>query len=155
MPDLETVDPKIAELSIREQLKLHSNDAACADCHRGIDGWGLAMEEYDALGRWRDRITRRLPNRKTIQLELDAVATMPDGREVEGMEALKDYLLAVREDQIARAMVVKLLTYGLGRTLEFSDEPHVDALTKQFKRDNLRMRALVKTIVTSEVFRTK
>ena len=155
VPDLETVDPKIAELSIREQLKLHSNDAACADCHRGIDGWGLAMEEYDALGRWRDRITRRLPNRKTIQLELDAVATMPDGREVEGMEALKDYLLAVREDQIARAMVVKLLTYGLGRTLEFSDEPHVDALTKQFKRDNLRMRALVKTIVTSEVFRTK
>jgi len=50
---------------------------------------------------------------------------------------------------------VKLLTYGLGRSLEFSDEPYVDSLTKQFKKDNLRMRALVKTIVASEVFRTK
>ena len=104
---------------------------------------------------WRDKITRRLPNRKTTTLELDALAKMPDGREVEGMAALKAYLLEARGDQFARALVVKLLTYSLGRSLEFSDEPHVDSLTKQFKKDNLRMRALVKTIVTSEVFRTK
>ena len=71
------------------------------------------------------------------------------------MAALKAYLLEARGDQFARALVVKLLTYSLGRSLEFSDEPHVDSLTKQFKKDNLRMRALVKTIVTSEVFRTK
>ena len=155
VPELETADPKIALLPIREQLKHHSKDPACADCHRGIDGWGLAMEEYDAVGLWRDKITRRLPNRKTTTLELDALAQMPDGREVEGMAALKAYLLEARGDQFARALVVKLLTYGLGRSLEFSDEPHVDALTKQFKKDNLRMRALVKTIVASEVFRTK
>ena len=155
VPELETADPKIALLPIREQLKHHSKDPACADCHRGIDGWGLAMEEYDAVGLWRDKITRRLPNRKTTTLELDALAQMPDGREVDGMAALKSYLLEARGDQFARALVVKLLTYGLGRSLEFSDEPYVDSLTKQFKKDNLRMRALVKTIVASEVFRTK
>jgi hypothetical protein len=155
VPELETADPKIALLPIREQLKHHSKDPACADCHRGIDGWGLAMEEYDAVGLWRDKITRRLPNRKTTTLKLDALAQMPDGREVEGMAALKSYLLEARGDQFARALVVRLLTYGLGRSLEFSDEPYVDSLTKQFKKDNLRMRALVKIIVASEVFRTK
>jgi len=155
VPELETADPDFAKLSIREQLKHHSKDPACADCHRGIDGWGLAMEEYDALGQWRSEITRKLPGNKLIKLPLETEAKMPDGREVVGMEALKDYLLTERREQFSRAFVVKLLTYALGRSLEFSDEKHVNALTRQFADDSLRVQSLVQSIVTSDVFRTK
>ena len=113
------------------------------------------MEEYDALGQWRNEITRKLPGNKLIKLPLETEAKMPDGREVVGMEALKDYLLTERREQFSRAFVVKLLTYALGRSLEFSDEKHVNALTRQFVDDNLRVQSLVQSIVTSEVFRTK
>ncbi len=155
VPELETAEPGLAKLSIREQLKHHNNDPACADCHRGIDGWGLAMEEYDALGQWRTEITRKLPDGKLIKLPLETLAKLPDGREVDGMEALKEYLLTERREQFARAFVVKLLTYALGRSLEFSDEKHIDELTRRFADDSLRVQSLVRSIVTSEVFRTK
>ena len=155
VPDLETAEPGLAKLSIREQLKQHNNNTACSDCHRGIDGWGLAMEEYDALGQWRTEITRKLPDGKLIKLPLETLAKLPDGREIDGMESLKDYLLTERREQFARAFVVKLLTYALGRSLEFSDEKHIDALTRRFADDSLRVQSLVQSIVTSEVFRTK
>jgi hypothetical protein len=155
VPDLETAEPGLAKLSIREQLKQHNNDTACSDCHRGIDGWGLAMEEYDTLGQWRTEITRKLPDGKLIKLPLDTLAKLPDGREIDGMEALKDYLLTERREQFARAFVVKLLTYALGRSLEFSDEKHIDALTKRFTQDNMKVQSLVQSIVKSGVFLTK
>ena len=155
VPELKTTEPGLAKLSIREQLKQHNNDAACSDCHRGIDGWGLAMEEYDALGQWRTEITRKLPDGKLIKLPLETLGKLPDGREIDGMEALKDYLLTERHEQFARAFVVKLLTYALGRSLEFSDEKHIDSLTRRFAEDNMRVQSLVQSIVKSEVFRTK
>ena len=155
VPDLETAEPGLVKLSIREQLKQHNKDTACSDCHRGIDGWGLAMEEYDALGKWRTEITRKLPDGKLIKLPLETLAKLPDGREIDGMEALKDYLLTERREQFARAFVVKLLTYALGRSLEFSDEKHIDALTNRFNDDKMRLQSLVQSIVKSEVFRTK
>ena len=155
VPDLETAEPGLAKLSIREQLKQHNNDTACSDCHRGIDGWGLAMEEYDALGQWRTEITRKLPDGKLIKLPLETLAKLPDGREIDGMESLKDYLLTERREQFARAFVVKLLTYALGRSLEFSDEKHINALTKRFTQDKMKVQSLVQSIVKSEVFRTK
>ena len=113
------------------------------------------MEEYDALGKWRTEITRKLPDGKLIKLPLETLAKLPDGREIDGMEALKDYLLTERREQFARAFVVKLLTYALGRSLEFSDEKHIDALTNRFNDDKMKLQSLVQSIVKSEVFRTK
>ena len=78
-----------------------------------------------------------------------------DGREIDGMESLKDYLLTERREQFARAFVVKLLTYALGRSLEFSDEKHINALTKRFTQDKMKVQSLVQSIVKSGVFRTK
>ena len=106
-------------------------------------------------GQWRTEITRKLPDGKLIKLPLETLAKLPDGREIDGMEALKDYLLTERREQFARAFVVKLLTYALGRSLEFSDEKHIDALTHRFANDKMRVQTLVQSIVKSEVFRTK
>lgn len=150
VPELKTSDPNFAKLPIREQLALHAEDPACADCHRSIDPWGQAMEQYDAVGLWRDSIQR-----DKLKLPMDARGQLPDGNEVNGVAELKDYLLEHREEQFARALVSKLLTYSLGRTLEFSDENTIESLTRNFVQDDLRLRNLIKAIVASEAFRTK
>ncbi|MFT4692741.1 MAG: hypothetical protein ACI9OD_004980 [Limisphaerales bacterium] len=147
VPELKTSDPNFAKLPIREQLALHAEDPACADCHRGIDPWGQAMEQYDAVGRWRDSIRRG----KTT-LPMDARGKLPDGHEVNGIAELRDYLLEHREEQFARALVAKLLTYSLGRTLEFSDENTIESLTRSFVKDELRLRNLIQAIVASKAF---
>ena len=113
------------------------------------------------MGRWpaalaaMSGVVAALPDGKLIKLPLEALGKLPDGREIDGMEALKDYLLTERHEQFARAFVVKLLTYALGRSLEFSDEKHIDSLTRRFAEDNMRVQSLVQSIVKSEVFRTK
>jgi hypothetical protein len=150
VPELKTSDPDFSKLPIREQLALHAEDPACADCHRGIDPWGQALEQYDAVGRWRDSIQRG-----KLKLPMDARGTLPDGHEVNGIAELQDYLLEHREEQFARALVAKLLTYSLGRTLEFSDENAIESLTRTFVKDELRLRNLITAIVTSASFRTK
>ncbi len=150
VPELETSDPDFNQLPIREQLARHAKDPACADCHRGIDPWGQAMEQYDAIGRWRETIQRG-----DQQLPMDARGQLPDGHEVNGIGELKGYLLENRREQFARALVAKLLTYSLGRTLEFSDEPALDELTRNFVQADLRLRDLVHAIVTSQTFQTK
>lgn len=155
VPELKTADPEFARLPIREQLRIHMEDAACADCHRGIDPWGQAMEELGALGDWRTESVRFLPNKKKITLPVDARVTLPDGNEVNGVEELKAYLLEKRKETFARALVVKLTTYALGRTLEFADEAAVGELTRDFLNDDLRLQSMVARIVTSDLFLTK
>lgn len=108
------------------------------------------MEQYDAIGHWRDVILRG-----PLKLPMDARGKLPDGHEVNGIEELKDYLLEHREEQFARALVNKLLTYALGRTLEFSDENMIKSLTQSFVADNLQLRNLLQAIVVSETFQTK
>ena len=108
------------------------------------------MEQFDAIGRWRNTIQRG-----SVTLPMDARAHLPDGHQVNGIAELKDYLLEHREEQFARALVAKLVTYSLGRTLEFSDESTIETLTQTFVEDDLRLRPLIRAIVASEVFQTK
>ena len=154
VPDLETADPEFAKLPIREQLAIHREDPACADCHAGIDSWGIALEEFGPLGLRRTEIVRQVGKSK-IKLPVDSRAELPGGVEVNGIDELADYLLEHREEQFARALASKVLTYAVGRTLEFSDEVEVDALTSEFVKNDLRLRDLIHSIVASESFRTK
>lgn len=155
VPELKTADANFARLSIREQLAVHLKDEACADCHRGIDGWGHALEEYDAIGQWRSKVVRLADGRKKITLPVDARAKLPDGRELTGAAELKRYLLGHREEQFARALVKRVATYGLGRTLGLEDEAALTSLTGAFIASDLRLRDLVEALVTSEMFRSK
>lgn len=155
VPELETADANFARLPIREQLALHLKDSACADCHRGIDGWGHALEEYDALGQWRREVLRMPRGRKKITLPVDARAKLPDGREVTGAAELKHYLLSHREEQFARALVERIATYGLGRTLGLEDDAALTSLTKEFLASDLRLRDHLESFVLSAMFRRK
>ena len=143
-------------LPVREQLKLHRKDSACNDCHRGIDPWGIALENYGADGLWRDEIKRRKPKgRGLVSQAVVAGASLPDGTEVTGMQELKSYLLNQRSEQFAKALTTKLLTYALGRSLEVTDQPTIEDLTTKFVRDNYRIDLLIQQIVLSKPFQTK
>jgi hypothetical protein len=154
VPTLDEADPEFLQLSVREQLEIHRNTAACSSCHAGIDPWGIALEHFDAVGLWRDDVRRQV-GRKMETSPVDAADVLPDGTEIDGADALREHLLAERRDDFARTLVERMLTYALGRRLELADVATVDDLTERFAANDYRLRDLVRTIVASEPFRTK
>ena len=154
VPNLSSGDPRARLLPLKRQLELHQDNPACAHCHRGIDPWGIPLEEFDAVGLRRDTVLRRSGEREE-RYPVDARATLPDGHEVEGARALAKYLMGQQSRRFARALTSKLLAYALGRSLERSDESVVAGMTSQFERAEYRLRKLCTIIVTSESFRSR
>jgi len=130
---------------VREQLALHREKAACANCHKGIDPWGIAFEGYDAIGLLRKKTARR---KKPVFTE----TILPGNHEISGLADLQKYLLNERREQFAKALVSKLLTYALGRSLKLEDELLIEELSIDFEKDDYRLSGLMKNIVTSRPF---
>ena len=145
VPGLETSVPNFEKLSVREQLDLHRKKEACADCHRSIDPWGIALEGYDAIGLLRKKTARR---KKPVSTE----AILPGNHEISGLADLQKFLLNERREQFAHALVSKLLTYALGRSLKLEDEPLVEELSASFAKNNYQLADLMGNIVTSRSF---
>jgi len=161
VPDLNQELPEIASFPLKKQLELHLENEACAACHRGIDPWGVALDRYDAIGLPRDVIRRPSPeatgkgrrNRNAfLEHPVDTATTLPDGHRIDGLSDLKTYLVTQKRDEFARTIVVRLLTYALGRTLEFSDDETVDQLTTQFAKSEYKLKQLIRDIVCCELF---
>lgn len=153
-PPLDDADPKFAKLSVREQLEIHRDREACASCHRGIDPWGIALENFDAVGLWRNEIRRKVGN-EFETLPVKAADVLPGDQKLEGVESLKRYLTTARKDDFARSLVTRLVTYALGRRMELSDQATIDELTERFAANDYRLRGLIVSIVTSDLFQTK
>ncbi|WP_145048684.1 DUF1592 domain-containing protein [Lignipirellula cremea] len=151
VPSLDEADPAFLKLSIREQLEVHREKQACASCHRNLDPWGIALENFDAVGLWRDEIRRPQGAAQPV----NATDVLPGGRRLEGFDSLRDYLATDRKDDFARSLATRLLTYAVGRRLELLDQPAVDELTRNFAADGYRMRQLILAVVNSEPFQTK
>ena len=154
VPGLDKADPQFLKLSIREQLVIHRGTEACASCHRGIDPWGIALENFDAIGRWRTEI-RRQNGRNFETLPVNAADTLPNGHELDGVDSLREYLLTKRKNDFVRSLVSRLLTYALGRRLELADQAVVEELSHEFAENGYRLRPLIHAIVASEPFQTK
>jgi mono/diheme cytochrome c family protein len=147
--------PGIDKATVRQRLAIHRELASCARCHDKIDPLGLAMENFDASGDWRDRESHGWQGRTDPDDPLiDASATMPDGSKFEGVEGLQEQLLK-KEDLFLTSLASQLYTYGLGRQLGFSDRPAVRASVEAMKRNRYLLRALLLTIVQSDLFTTK
>ena len=129
--------------SVRERLERHRQAPACATCHASIDPPGFALEQYDGLGGW--RTTDQYGN------PIDATATLPSGRRVEGMAGLRAWLIE-RPEQFAGTVTEKLLSYALGRGLDHADRPTVRAVVRDAAADDYRWSALVAGIVKSPAF---
>ncbi len=129
----------------RQMIERHSQDAACSKCHARIDPFGFALEAYDAIGRFRELDANGLP--------IDTVTRLPDGTELHSLESLRMYLNGPRRDAIAKQFHRKLLGYALGRSIQLSDLPLLDELTRASLDDSQGMVQIVERIVRSDQFR--
>ena len=142
VPDLDVTKGKNPDATLREQLEIHRQDPNCAVCHKEMDPIGLALENFDAIGRWRDRYDNG---------RIDARGTLPSGESFDGSrEMLRT--LAKRKQEFCRCLAEKLLTYALGRGLEYYDQCIVDDATKHVVASEYRFAALVEGIVLSDAF---
>ena len=135
--------------SVRERLEQHRANAVCASCHNAIDPLGFALEEYDAIGRWRATNDGGTPFDTGIPI--DASGTLVDGTELHGLVGLRDVILD-REDQFVETVTEKMLTYALGRTLEHYDMPVVRQISRQVEANELTWSSLITGIVRSTPF---
>ncbi|MEW4456407.1 DUF1592 domain-containing protein [Bremerella sp. JC817] len=143
VPQIDLANPEIAKMTLRERMEDHRSQAACKSCHVKIDPWGLAFENFDALGKWRDNIRGK---------PVDASSELFNGETLEGMEGLKRFLLDNRQDQFVEATVRKMATFGLGRPLGFEDRAEIDTITAQVRQQGDGLRTVVQTIVHSDLF---
>ncbi|MDA1049032.1 MAG: DUF1592 domain-containing protein [Planctomycetota bacterium] len=146
VPKIDLADPEIAKLTLKQRIENHRNQAACMSCHAKIDPWGIAFENFDAIGSWRTQIEGK---------PVDASSLLFNGQELDGMDGLKRFLLENRQDQFARAMVHKMTTYAIGRPLTFGDRSSVDQITADLRNQGDGLATMVTLIVTSDMFQSK
>ena len=145
VPEVDLTDPRILQMTLKERIADHRDNAACRSCHARIDPWGIAFENYDAMGAYRTKIGTQ---------PVDAAAELFDRQLLEGMDGLKRYLLLERQDQFTRAMVHKLAAYALGRTLTFGDRVELETIAGRLRQQGDGLRDLVHLIIQSPLFHT-
>ncbi len=128
--------------SLREQMLQHRENPSCAACHTDMDTLGFAFENFDAVGRWRDKDGEQV---------IDPSGELPAGKRFAGPAELKQILLD-RKDDFTRCIAEKMLTYALGRGVEYYDRPTVNRIVKAVEENDYRFSALVSEIVKSEPF---
>jgi hypothetical protein len=131
--------------TVRERLERHRKDVTCNACHGVIDPFGLALENFTAIGAWREFD-------KEANAPIDPRTELPGARPIRGPAELTAALLA-RDDQFVQALTEKLMMYAVGRELEHFDMPQVRKIVRDAKRQNYRFSALVTGIVLSDAFR--
>ena len=142
---LKDVPPGGKVLSMREQMAQHSQQKSCFACHGVMDPMGLALENFDGVGRWRvkDRLAETV---------IDASGVLPDGTKINGPVELRKALMA-NPDQFAQTLTTKLMIYATGRPMEWHDMPVIRGIVQTAARDDYRFSTLLDAIVTSAPFR--
>jgi hypothetical protein len=165
-PPVPAVEPDLTgATTLRQQLDKHRNDASCASCHSKIDPAGFALESFDAIGGWRERY--RIPLGTDVVLDakkkeewpatykpglpVDCTGELPTGETFQDIRELKT-ILKRDPDRIAACLAEKLLTYGLGRGLGFSDRETIAAIVGEVKKKNYGFRSLIQEVAASEAF---
>ena len=132
--------------TVRERLAQHRRSPVCANCHAPMDPLGFALENFDAIGRWRTT---------DAGIAVDAAAVLADQiTTFEGPAGLRRVLLS-RSEQFVETVTEKLLTYALGRGLEYYDRPVVRAITRDAEADDYRWSSLILGIVESTPFQMR
>lgn len=146
-PDVQLLDEKTigSKMSMREQFKLHRTNATCASCHARMDVLGFGLENYDAIGAWRDR---------DGAFELDSSGTLPSGETFSGPEQLKK-ILAANPKPFAECFAEKLLTFALGRGVERTDRRAIAAIVQSAASQQFKLQAFIVEIAKSAPFQKR
>lgn len=143
-PDVPLLDEEAETLgSLREQMEQHRTNENCAVCHRKMDALGFGLENFDAVGAWRDKDGR---------FEIDASGMLPGGQYFGGPVDLMQILAEEKKDEFCRCVVKKMLTYALGRGLEPFDQCTVNDIMQALAENDYRFSTLFTAIVTSDPF---
>jgi len=146
VPVIDLADPEILKLTLKQRLENHRSQPACYSCHARIDPWGIAFEEFDAVGARRSQVQGQ---------PVDAVAELYNRRVLAGAEGLKRYLLEERQDQFVTSIVSKVSAFALGRPLTFADRGQVDAISRQLRRQGDGLGDLIQLLCASELFQNR
>ncbi|MFL5341222.1 MAG: DUF1592 domain-containing protein [Gemmataceae bacterium] len=147
VPELPADEAKLGERSLRETLAKHREHPSCAACHQRFDAVGLVFEGFGPIGERRQKDLAGHP--------VDVRATFPDGSDGAGLEGLRAYLRTHRQQDFIDNLCRKLLAYGLGRSLQPSDDDLIEAMQAKLAANGHRFGTLVESIVTSPQFRAK
>jgi hypothetical protein len=145
VPSLESSNKDGKPLTVRQMLEMHRANPVCASCHARMDPLGLSLENFDAIGRWRTTDAGH---------DIDASGVLLDGTKVAGPRELRQALMA-QKTQFVRTVTEKLLTYALGRGLEYYDGPTVRSIDRASAADDYRWSSLILAIVKSPPFQMR
>jgi hypothetical protein len=145
VPPLRATDTSGVVLPMRQRMERHRSNPVCASCHAMMDPLGLSLENFDAIGRYRTLGESSAP--------IDATGSSPDGRRFEGPDGLRSVLL--QSDRFVSTLTEKMMTYALGRGVEYYDAPAVRAILRDASRDDYRFSSLIVGIVQSPPFRMR
>ena len=135
-----------APASVRARLEQHRRNPVCSSCHSRMDPLGFALENFDAIGKWRAHDDEEGP--------VDATATLPDGTTFSGPGELRS-LLASRRGEFVANLTAKLLTYALGRGIEYYDRPAIRAIVRDAAATDYRWSSIIQRIVESLPFQMR
>ncbi|MFT5525109.1 MAG: hypothetical protein ACI9HK_003075 [Pirellulaceae bacterium] len=158
-------------LSIKNLLAKHRQKESCSECHVRLDPWGIPFERYNAIGQFQPMVPKEnvrisgfsetlhknmagyLDYLKDVNTErVEADARVPHGPKVDGMQDLKKHLLEERQDDVAKNMIRRLLSYGIGRDLTYRDRYSVEELLQQSKKNEYKLQDMIVAICRSKIF---
>ena len=168
---IEALESPTETFTIKDSINAHRNQPACASCHSKMDPFGLAMENFDVFGRWRDKYSKFVVTKTTVEVtsegktkktektarkfepttKVDASTVHRDGRPIAGMEGLKKLMLE-DQDKIARNVLTKLSEYAMGRKMNYADSEMVHRLLAASKKNDYKLRDLMVGIIADESF---
>ena len=131
--------------SLRERMEQHRAKPVCASCHKSMDPLGFGLENYDGIGAWRE-VDGKFP--------IDPSGTLPSGQTFAGPRELKA-ILKERRDEFVRCLAERMLTYGLGRGVEYSDRCTVDDIAKAVAQNEHKFSSLILAVVHSDAFQKR
>ena len=144
IPELEEQDHKeVKGLTLRQRTELHQSDVTCRNCHKVLDPIGFGLENFDAIGRWREK--------NDEGLAIDSAGKLPNGKGFSSPSELKG-LIGQKESDLARNFTRRLMAYALGRQLEGYDQIVVDRLLAEVAKDGYRVRSIISGVITSYLF---
>jgi len=144
IPELEEQEHKEIEgLTLRQRTELHQSEATCRNCHKVLDPIGFGLENFDAIGRWREK--------NEEGLAIDSAGKLPNGRDFSSPAQLKK-LLAQRERELARNLTERLMAYALGRALGGYDRVVIDRILENVAKEGYRTRSIISEVITSYLF---